>query len=69
MTFQPFDGAELRALLAAIRNSPILVRCAARLTLARKWASVRNSPDVDAFVLAWIASHVHGRSQLPRRFM
>jgi hypothetical protein len=27
-----------------------------RLLLARDWASVRKSPDVDAYVLAWIAS-------------
>jgi hypothetical protein len=25
------------------------------------WASVRRSPDVDAYVLAWIASHVRTR--------
>jgi hypothetical protein len=29
-----------------------------RLLLARDWASVRKSPDVDAYVLAWIASQV-----------
>jgi hypothetical protein len=29
-----------------------------RLLLARDWASVRRSPDVDAYVLAWIASQV-----------
>jgi hypothetical protein len=69
MTFQPLGGAGLPALLAAIKNSPILVRRAVQLILAREWASVRNSPDVDAFVLAWIASHVHSRSQLPRPFM
>jgi hypothetical protein len=37
-----------------------------RLLLARDWASVRKSPDVDAYVLAWIASQVgfyfHNRS-------
>jgi hypothetical protein len=31
-----------------------------RFLLARAWASVRKSPDVDAYVLAWIASHVRG---------
>jgi hypothetical protein len=30
-----------------------------RLLLARDWASVRKSPDVDAYVLAWIASQTH----------
>jgi hypothetical protein len=37
-----------------------------RLLLARDWATVRKSPDVDAYVLAWIASqvrfHSHNRS-------
>jgi hypothetical protein len=69
MTFQPLGGAELPALLAAIRNSPILMRSALHLLLARKWTSVRNSPDVDAYVLAWIASHAHSRSRRPRPLM
>jgi hypothetical protein len=30
--------------------------------LARDWASVRKSPDVDAYVLAWIASQVRFHS-------
>ena len=30
------------------------------------WASVRRSPDVDAYVLAWIASHVRRQ---PRSFI
>ena len=32
------------------------------------WASVRRSPDVDGYVLAWIASHVRTRRQ-PRSFI
>jgi hypothetical protein len=32
------------------------------------WASVRRSPDVDAYVLAWIASHVRTRRR-PRSFI
>jgi len=52
--------ASLYALLAAIKRSPILPRVTERLLLARSWASVRKSPDVDAYVLAWIASHVRG---------
>jgi hypothetical protein len=58
---EPTAGARLQALLAAIRRSPIVVRLAERLLLARSWASVRRSPDVDAYVLAWIASHARGR--------
>jgi hypothetical protein len=62
-------GARLYALLAAIRQSPIVLRVTERLLLARAWASVRNSPDVDAYVLAWIASHVRGPRRPPRTFM
>jgi hypothetical protein len=62
-------GADLRALLAAVKRSPIVARIAARLLPARDWASVRQSPDVDAYVLAWIASHVRGSRPAPRRFM
>ena len=62
-------GADLRALLDAVRSSPIVVRLAARLMPARDWASVRRSPDVDAYVLAWIASHVRGPRRAPHRFM
>jgi len=40
-----------------------------RLLLARPWASVRKSNDVDAYVLAWIASHVRGPRRPPRTFM
>jgi len=69
MTFQPVGSADLAALLVAIRHSPILLRSALQLLGARKWTSVRNSPEVDAFVLAWIASHVHNRSRRPRPLM
>ena len=41
-------GARLYALLAAIRRSPIVLRLAERILLAREWASVRKTPDVDA---------------------
>jgi hypothetical protein len=36
---------------------------------SRDWASVRRSPDVDAYVLAWIASHVRGPRRVPHKFM
>jgi hypothetical protein len=52
--FPPRDGS------AAIKRSPIVLRLTERFLLARAWASVRKSPDVDAYVLAWIASHVRG---------
>jgi len=62
-------GARLYALLAVIRRSPIVLRVTERLLLARTWASVRKSPAVDAYVLAWIASHVRGPRRPPRTFM
>jgi hypothetical protein len=55
-----YEGESLYALIAAIKRSPIVVRLSERLLLARDWASVRRSSDVDAYVLAWIASHVRG---------
>jgi hypothetical protein len=58
-------SVRLRALAAAIKASPIVVRVRAALD----WASVRKSPEVDAFVLAWIASHVRARPRRPRFFM
>ena len=68
-------GTGLGALLAAIQRSPIVVRFASQLSQVRDWASwqkmpwasVRRSPDVDAYVLAWIASHV--RTRRPRSFI
>jgi hypothetical protein len=68
MTLMPgAHRADLRALLAAIKRSPIVARLTARLLVGRDWLSVRQSPDVDAYVLAWIASHV-GADQRRRRF-
>src|SRR5512140_2340800 len=72
---EPSAGTGLGALLAAIKNSPIVVRLTGGLAQVRDWASwqkvpwasVRRSPDVDAYVLAWIASHV--RTRRPRSFI
>ena len=66
---EPSAGAGLYALLAAIRNSPIVMRMAGRLAQAREWARIRKSPEADAYVLAWIASHVPRNRRTPRRFM
>jgi hypothetical protein len=47
-----------------------VVRLAEGLWQAREWARIRKSPEVDAYVLAWIASHVPAnRRRAPRRFM
>jgi len=69
MTSKRSCGAALHRLLAAVRNSPIAVRLVGRILYTSDWASMRNSPHVDAFVLAWIASHVPARRDMPRRFM
>jgi hypothetical protein len=58
----------LRALVVAIRKSPIVVRLRTRFLTASEWAKIRKSPEVDAFVLAWIASHVR-EPRRPRYFM
>jgi hypothetical protein len=68
MTSELSHGAALYALLGVIKSSPIFVRLAGRVLYASDWASMRKSAHVDAFVLAWIASHVHEPRQGPRRF-
>jgi hypothetical protein len=67
---EPTAGTGLYRVLEAIRRSPIVVMVTERLARAREWARIRKSPEVDAYVLAWIASHVpaHRRTP-PRRFM
>ena len=66
---EPMAGTGLDALIAAIGRSPIVVRLAARWIQASEWARIRKSPEVDAYVLAWIASHVRGARRTPRNFM
>jgi hypothetical protein len=58
---------DLQALLAAVKASPILAWPRRRSPLSfANWATVRKSKDVDAYVLAWIASHVrHGTRRVP----
>ena len=65
----PSTGAGLHVLLAAIKSSPIVARLAGRLSRASEWASIRRSPDVDAHVLAWIASHGRAARRSPRTLM
>jgi hypothetical protein len=69
MACRLLSTGRLRALVAAIKSSPIFVRLGARLISASEWARIRNSPEVDAFVLAWIASHVPEPRRRPRTFM
>jgi hypothetical protein len=58
---EPVADVGLQALLAAIRRSPIVWRPLVRSVLtAVEWSRLRKSAHADAFVLAWIASHVGG---------
>jgi hypothetical protein len=68
MTSKLSCGTALHRLLAAVRSSPITVRLMGRILYTSDWASMRTSPHVDAFVLAWIASHVREQRYVPRRF-
>jgi hypothetical protein len=63
------SAGRLGALIATIRNSPIVVRLRTGFLPASEWARIRKSPQVDAFVLAWIASHVRDPRRRPRHFM
>jgi hypothetical protein len=73
MTRSPMRAivADLQALLAAIKASRILAwpRRRAPAVSPGEWASVRHSDDVDAYVLAWIASHVPDAQRGPRVLM
>jgi hypothetical protein len=51
-------AADLSAVLALVAHSAIVTAPAA--TVVSDWAEQRKSADVDALVLAWIASHVQG---------
>ena len=52
-------GPDVRALRALVAASPILAQpVPAPERFIRDWQAVRKSADVDALVLAWIASHV-----------
>lgn len=62
-------GTALAALLAAIRRSPIVVQVAVFVPRAAEWARIRRSPEVDAYVLAWIASHARGARRAPHTLM
>src|SRR5207244_8836608 len=68
MTLPGAQLADLQALLAAIKRSPIVARLSARFSPLRDWATIRKSSEVDAYVLAWIASHARRTPRRPRFF-
>jgi|tagenome__1003787_1003787.scaffolds.fasta_scaffold10445267_1 hypothetical protein len=55
-------GTGLEAIILAIASSPIVVRRAAIETLLADWETTRRSPDIDAVILDWIASHARPRN-------
>ena len=63
----------LQALLAVVRNSPIILRPILRpnplAEWSAEWSKVRKSGNADAFVLAWIASHARERRRAHRVLM
>jgi hypothetical protein len=61
MAFRLMMAGKLQMLMSAIARSPIVVHLRARVFSPADWARIRKSPEVDAFVLAWIASHVSER--------
>ena len=54
-------ASDLEVIVATIANSPVVTRPAVLASLLSDWENARKSPDVDAIVLAWIASHVPRR--------
>jgi hypothetical protein len=69
MAYRLAASPRLQALIAAVKHSPIVVRLAQWPFTAAEWARIRNSPEVDACVLAWIASHVPPSRRKHRVFM
>jgi hypothetical protein len=53
-------AADLLALLALVADSAIVSAPVEPAVLFADWENDRKSADVDALILAWIASHVPG---------
>jgi hypothetical protein len=66
-SFKRRAAADLRALSALVAGSTIVSRPAPRpQVLFSDWETERKSADVDALILAWIASHVPGSAHRGR---
>jgi hypothetical protein len=57
---------DLHAFLALVASSTIVLEEPAPRREFSDWDAKRRSPDVDALILAWIASHVPGTAQRGR---
>ena len=65
--FKRLAAVDLRALLALVAGSTIVSGPAPRPeVLFSDWEKERKSADVDALILAWIASHVPGSAHRGR---
>jgi len=53
--------ADLESIVTTIAKSPIVVAPVEPKFVLSDWERVRHTPDVDGFILAWIASHVRPR--------
>jgi hypothetical protein len=59
--------ADLQALLGLVAGSTIVLESAPRREhVFSDWENERRSADVDALILAWIASHVTGTAHRGR---
>jgi len=59
-------ATDLHAILALIAGSAIRSGPAPTELLLADWEKARKSADVDALILAWIASHVPGSAHRGR---
>ena len=59
-------ATDLQALLALVADSAIRSEPARTEVLFADWEKARKSADVDALILAWIASHVPGSTHRGR---
>jgi hypothetical protein len=59
-------ATDLHALLALVAGSAIRSKPAPTEVLFADWEKARKSANVDALILAWIASHVHGSTHRGR---
>jgi hypothetical protein len=68
MNASPAAAIDLRALLALVASSTIVLAEPAPRPECEfsDWETDRRSADVDALILAWIASHVPGTAQRGR---
>jgi hypothetical protein len=59
-------ATDLDALMALVAGSAIVCGPAQPQVLFADWEKARKSADVDALILAWIASHVPGSAHRGR---